>query len=72
MNPTSIEEALRICCGSSTSHGHQVVHPRWHGMADSRVLSPEGSHRAVWSCSSAATPGGRRWSSAETPRSPLL
>jgi hypothetical protein len=31
MNPTSIEEALRICCGSTTSHGHQVVRPRWYG-----------------------------------------
>jgi hypothetical protein len=31
MNPTSIEEALRICCGSSTSHGHHVVRPRWYG-----------------------------------------
>jgi hypothetical protein len=26
-----MEEALRICCGSSTSRVHQVVHPRWYG-----------------------------------------
>jgi hypothetical protein len=31
MNPTSTVEALRICCESSTSHGHQVVRPRWYG-----------------------------------------
>jgi hypothetical protein len=28
---TSDKDALRICCGSSTSHGHQLVCPRWHG-----------------------------------------